>query len=341
MKACGFEARVLERQEYGLWDELVARSPQGTVFHKSDYLQIVSEASSADLNLFGCFKNDELVGGCPLLIKKFCRIFSRAASSGPLTPFGGFILPNLNSAKVRQSEGIQNGILDALCDSITGEKYHLINITNSPDLLDVRPFLWRGWEGHVAYTYYIDLNDNFSNRFSNDIKKNIRKASNSGFHFERFSDGVVHYNLLKKVFNRQNQQTPVDQHFFTSMLELFERKNCGSMWVARDKSGDVIASHIRIWDDKRAYAWSGASDPAFRDSGANQFLFDSVLKELQRNGLHGINIMHGNTQRLSLYAAGYNPTLVPYYKIKRNWHHCDIDSNLRRYLMLLNSSHNR
>lgn len=324
MKASDFKARILERQEYGLWDELVACSPQGTIFHNSDYLQIVSEASSKDLNIFGCFQDDELVGGCTLFIKKYGKIISRAVSSGPLTPFGGFILPNLNRARVRQSELIQNGILNALCDSIDNSKYSFINITNSPDLLDVRPCLWRGWEGHVAYTYYIRLDNDITDKFSKDVKKNVRKAIEAGFYIERFSDASLHHKLLTQVFDRQNQDTTVDKRFFTSMLELFERKDCGGMWVVRDESDSVVASHIRIWDDKRAYAWSAASDPAFRDSGANQFLFDGVLKELHRRGLQEINIMHGNIQRLSYYAAGYNPTLVPYYSVKR----CGLITNM-------------
>jgi len=32
-------------------------------------------------------------------------------------------------------------------------------------------------------------------------------------------------------------------------------------------------------------------------------------------GFHHANIMHGNMQRLSYHAAGYNPILVPYYDV--------------------------
>ena len=157
MSTSGFETRILERQEYGLWDDLAVRSPQGTIFHDSDYLQVVADTSSNKLNIYGCFKDDELVGGCSLFVKSWGGVVSNATSSGPLTPYGGFLLPDLNGASVRKSELVQHGIINALCDRIQEDHYSSITITNSPDLLDIRPCTWRGWEGRVMYTCYIDL----------------------------------------------------------------------------------------------------------------------------------------------------------------------------------------
>ncbi len=95
------------------------------------------------------------------------------------------------------------------------------------------------------------------------------------------------------------------------------REKCGGMWVARDESENILTSRIWIWDNKRAYAWSAASNQEFRDSGANRLLFVSLLEEMQKMGFHQVNMMHGNTQRLSYHATGYNPILVPYYSVAR------------------------
>lgn len=305
-----FEVRVLDKNEFNLWDHLAAVSPQGTIFHNSEYLQIVADASSSRLRLYGCFSNDDLVGGCSLLVKGRGRHFSRASSTGPLTPYGGFLLPSHDDMNVRRSFSIQDDIINALCDQIEEDRYSSVTVTNSPDLLDIRSCLWRGWKGHVAYTYYIDLEGNFDEKFSRSVRKRVRRAKGAGQYIERLNDATIHHDLITQVFNRQNLSAPVGRKFFSTMLELFERNECGGMWVARDKSDNVLASHIRIWDDKRAYAWSAASNQEFRDSGANQFLFVGVLEEMQKKGLKQFNMMHGNTKRLSDYAEGYNPTLV-------------------------------
>ena len=312
-----FEARILEPHEYNLWDDFAIRSPQGTIFHNSDYLQVVADASSSKLNIYGCFKNDEFVGGCSLFVKRSRWGASHAVSRGPLTPFGGVLLPNSDSTKLRQSEEVQSGILNTLCDCIENERYFSITIVNSPDLSDIRPFLWRDWEGQVSYADYVNLEGNFSERFSKSVRREVRKAGDAGLYIERLDDAAVHHKLLTQVFDRQDLNAPIEGNFLVSMLDLIKRKRCGGMWVARDESANILASRIWIWDNKRAYAWSAAADPTFRDSGANQFLFANVLKEMQRMGFHQVNIMHGNMQRLSYHATGYNPILVPYYFVTR------------------------
>ncbi len=317
MRTDDFEARVLEPHEYSLWDDLAVQSPQGTIFHNSDYLKVVADASSSKLRVYGCFKDDELVGGCSLFAKDLGRIVSHATSTGPLTPYGGFLLPDLDNANVRKSGLVQDGVISALCDSVQEDRYSAVTITNSPDLRDVRPCLWRGWEGRVAYTYYVDLKGNFFERFSKSVRREVRKTEGTGLSIERLDDAAIHHKLLTQVFDRQDLESSTEVSFFASMLDLIARKKCGGMWVARGESENILASRIWIWDNKRAYAWSAASNQKFRDSGANRFLFVSLLGEMQKAGFHQVNMMHGNTRRLSYHAAGYNPTLVPYYSVTR------------------------
>lgn len=318
MSKSDFEAKILSQKEYPLWDNFIGNSPQGTVFHLVDYLQMYAEAFESKFIVFGCFYDENLVGGCSLFTRRGKELKIHATSNGPFTPYGGFVLDKLNKENnVRKNEFELKRILDSLCDIIEKEGYSRISIANSPDFLDIRPFLWRGWEGHVAYTYYINLDDFFYENLSKDVKRNIKKAITSGFCTRSIRDPDLHYRLIEKVYQRQSQSMPFNAAFFNKMINFIEKRNCGNMWVAEDKSGEVVASHIRIWDNKRAYAWSAAANPAFRDSGANQLLFFNVLTELKNSGIRQINIMHANMQRLSSYATGYNPVLVPYYVIKK------------------------
>lgn len=82
----------------------------------------------------------------------------------------------------------------------------------------------------MAYTYYIDLEGNFPERFSKSVRREVRKAEDTGLHIEKLNDVATHHKLLTQVFDRQDQDTPVEENFFTSMLGLTERKNvaaCG------------------------------------------------------------------------------------------------------------------
>ena len=54
--------RNLEATEYRNWDKFVANSPQGTLFHKSYWL----ESSGREFRIYGYFKGEELFAGLPL-----------------------------------------------------------------------------------------------------------------------------------------------------------------------------------------------------------------------------------------------------------------------------------
>ena len=65
----GIEVRELVPSEYKEWDLIVEKAKSGTLFHTSEWLEICRDALSIDLKIYGCFRNGELVGGCPLFVK--------------------------------------------------------------------------------------------------------------------------------------------------------------------------------------------------------------------------------------------------------------------------------
>ena len=68
------EVKELVPSEYKEWDLLVEKAKPGTLFHTSEWLEICRDVLSRDLKIYGCFRSDELVGGCPLFIKNLVTI---------------------------------------------------------------------------------------------------------------------------------------------------------------------------------------------------------------------------------------------------------------------------
>lgn len=65
------EVRELLQSEYKEWDLLVEKAQPGTLFHTNQWLEICRDVLTLDLRIYGCFREGELVGGCPLFIKDF------------------------------------------------------------------------------------------------------------------------------------------------------------------------------------------------------------------------------------------------------------------------------
>jgi hypothetical protein len=305
--------RDLKREEYKLWDNLVEHSPHGTIFHESNWLSTCEELLNKKLKIYGCFENNKLVGGCSLYIHK--KLFFKMASSIiEMTPYGGVILSQSPSSKVREQEQRYNNIIESLIKSVSAERFDNIRLVNSPDVVDVRPFVWRDWNSKIFYTYYLNLDNN---SISKDARWTMNRALKNNIIVEKAEDISVFYELFKETFLRQGLKPPASYRFFNEIYNMLQRQNRGEMWIARTKSGEAAASEIIVYDNKRAYRWSAASHTDLRKTGAPTLLLCEIFQDLKKRGFKEINLMAANTPQLTKFITSFNPKLVPYYSLEK------------------------
>ena len=310
------DSRELSRDEFPLWDALVDYSSQGTIFHKSGWLDACARSLGLKVKIFGCFQNSRLIGGCSLFIEHKWRRVSLADSTCSMTPYGGCILSSPAGTGVHKQESFHREIIGSLIKEIEKEHFYSINITNSPDFLDIRPFTSIGWKSSVLYTYYIDLSDNLDSHIDHLTKKNIHKAEKNGIIVEPFSDISRYYSLFCQTHARKDLNPPCSENLISELYSFIRSQNCGEMVVAKTPADEITCAEIVLWDNRQAYAWSAASDSRFYNSGSPSFLRFDDLKRMQAKGIPKMNMMTGNVLELSQFTAHLNPTLVPYYEVR-------------------------
>ena len=299
------------------WDELVAHSSQGTIFHTSGWLDACARSLGKKVKIFGCFQDAQLVGGCSLFLEKKYGIIPLAESTCDMTPYGGFVLSASPGTGVHKQESFSRQIIESILQEIKKEPFLSVTILNSPEFPDIRPFTWDGWRSQVHYAYYCDLGVNLESHIDTRIKKTIRKAEAQQFIIEPSSDISGHYNLLTKTYTRKNLKPPASERLMSELYTFIRNQNCGEMLVARTPEDEIACAEIVIWDTRRAYRWSPSSDERFLDSGAPSLLLCNVLQRLQAQGISKINLMAANTPQLSMFISRFNPILVPYYHVQR------------------------
>jgi len=311
-----YEVRELKEGDYESWDELVDKSPHGTIFHKSFWLSTCSKLLNKKLKIYGCFKDDVLIGGCSLYTYKL-NFFKVASSIINTTPYGGIVLIQSPSTKIREQEQTYSNIIKSLCKAFIKEHFDYIQITNSPEFIDIRPFTWNGWDSNVHYTYYFNLRCDIEKSISRNVRRSIRKAIKNNITIKKLNEPSIFYELFLMTFERQNLKPKVTEKFFEKMIDMLVSKNVGEMWIAETPSGEIASSEIIIWDNKRAYRWSAASHTDFRNTGATSLLLYEVFRNLKNRGFKEINLMAGNIPHLARFISSFNPKLVPYYTIVR------------------------
>ena len=240
-----------------------------------------------------------------------------ASSIIEMTPYGGVIIAPSTSTKVREREQIHSDIIKSLCNAFDKEHFDSIQITNSPDFIDVRPFIWNSWDSKIHYAYYLSLND-FEKRLSRDPKRNIKKAIKNEISIEKSKDITSFYELFEETFSRQDLKPPVTKEFLANIIDMLLKYEKGEMWIAKTKSEETAAAEIFVYDNKRAYRWSAVTHTELRKTGAYSLLVFKVFKDMQNRGFKEINLMAANTPQLAEFITGFNPKLVPYYGVERS-----------------------
>lgn len=314
MRMSDIEIREIESSEYKLWDSLVEKSPQGTVFHTSDWLTVCSNSLNEKLKIYAFFENEKLIGGCPIFFHKLKHIFSIASSSCSMTPYCGLLWEKNPTDHVRKQEKTQNDCILYFCEILKKQKIDFISLSNSPDFIDIRPFIWNSWHGSIRYTYYLDLNNM---KLSTDARRNIKKAIQNEIIIEQSNDIESYYNLFKETFSRQGLNPPASKDFINDIFNMLHSSSKGEMWIAKTKEGELVAAEIFVFDRKMPHRWTAATSTKLRNTGAYILLLNTVFNNFKERGYNEVNLMAANTPQLSEFITGFNPNLVPYYKVEK------------------------
>jgi len=239
----------IEYPDFEIWDNMVNSSPQGSVYPLSDWIKTCADSQNSGYILYGVYKNQELIAGLPLIIKKYKGILKYGTSSIPLTPYGGFLLPKNTSTKVRENEQRNNRIIKAVLSEVNKEKLLRIQITNSPELYDIRPFVWNKWKAKVYYTYILNLNQDIWKNISKNTRRVIRKGQKNLISTEICWDTELYWQLNIDTYSKQGKKPPFTKDYLISLMNIIKEKNLGEMWIAKMPDGNVASAEIVLWDN--------------------------------------------------------------------------------------------
>ena len=311
----GIEVRELVPCEYKEWDLLVQGTEAGTIFHTSQWLEIYRNVLSMDFRIYGCFRDNELVGGCPLFIKDFKGILKMACSTSSMTDYCGPLMKEDSSSKTSKRIQETHAILNALREFLCVQGFDSISLKFSPGIEDIRPFTWNGWNSQVHYTHYLDLKEKLDDNISRTIRKNVKSSIKAGLKTRIWNDLETYYELFLKVYEKQSLKPPLPKEFFEKVFELIRKKDIGYMLVSETPEGDAVAAHLTLYGKKSTVAWSSARDPSFNLRGSNALLYYNEFHDLQSRNFEYMNVMAGNVPRFADFIMDFSPKLMPYYSV--------------------------
>lgn len=311
------EVHNLEPSEYDAWDGFVARSPQGTLFHKSYWLQ----ASGKKFRIYGCFKGGELFAGLPIAFS-VSTLGAKRASHPVLTPYLGVLFKE-SEAKYVTRLSFEKELSRAIAARISHD-FDLINFNFTPFSTDLQPFIWEGFSSGVRYTYLLRLDDLEDVWKGMDAKRrnDITRAENDGIYAERNGDFEQIFALVEKTFNRQGKYTIFKSIAFKYNEVLSEKKQCSS-FLARSKEGKAIATVYIVWDEKRSYYLLGGYDPEESHHGASAIaIWEAINFTKEDLGLNEFDFEGSMIEPVERFFRGFGGRQTPYFTVSRDCRNC-------------------
>ena len=271
-------ARELDKSEYPLWDQLIATSPHGKTFLRSEWLTMLTETEPGYRTcLLGCFdEHNRLVGGQAL---GYTEHWDMKIANGYEFLYSGPVLtPWADKASASQSAKTYTA-LTAIAQALK-ERFAYVSLETQPSMTDIRAFIYEGWTVTPVYSHIWRLHD-IDRAWAN---MNHGKRNRVRHAQQKYTFDIEDSTAAVKAFAGLYRDTMAKFHWLPSLsweATLVERfrwmheRDGARLFTARDQTGKIVGALAVILsrDDKTGLLWRIGTSKDFVEQGGAPALY--------------------------------------------------------------------
>ena len=252
---------ILRRDEYPEWDELVDRSPHGTIFHYSWWLQ----TNAAEFTILGV-RNERgtLIAGLPIPSQR--RLGLKLLHSPQLTPFLGpvFDLSGVNGACDRLY--LMRSYGELLAENVKSfDSFRYFAGACAPDL---QGFLWAGFQVELAYTFRIPSTyspDQITAGMTRTHLQKLKKALRLNLRVTRNEGLEDLIELNRRTYEKQQLKPAYSPDFLRRLWNAAYSQERAHLYVARTSDDIPTAALLTVHDRRATYQIVSGVNTELRD----------------------------------------------------------------------------
>jgi len=301
------------------WDRFVETSPQGSLFHKWDFLKTVERHSKYRFLPYCVYSGEELRCIFPFFIGRDhgLTVMNSPPSDTQIPYLGPAFDPSVQARRASGKEKILDQVTGEVCREIDGMAPNFVAITTVPNFLDVRSFIWKNYREHFRMTYAIDLErslDEIFASFSDGCKRGIRKVRVHSPEIQQTHDVSALLDIWRKRFSELGVQVPLlSGSYLKELVAAFPQDVTVYNLTIDGKLATTIA--FCAMQKERYHWWIGGVNVR-KDLSVIDYLMWEVVQRAKSEGFKTLDLGEGDP-RLSRYKAKFNPVLEPFWTLKK------------------------
>lgn len=298
--------------EVQLYDNFIDSSPQGSLFHKSWWLNTVAPNKYTILSIKN---NNQILAAWPLTFKKLAGLDLIILPQ--LTPKLGIMFAPPRKLKYPEQLSDDMGLMHEMIRLLP--RHSLFYQRFSTQFTNWLPLYWANFKQTTRYTYVIEDISNLDEVWENvrySTKRKIKQARNQGIEVVTDLSLEKLLDLNDLTYNRQKLTAPYSREYVQRINEACEKNNASKKFFAVDKSGQIHAAVYIVYDQKTAYYLIGGGDPSLNYHGAHFLALWEAIKFASQVSLSFDfeGSMHRNIEPVF---RGFGGVQKPYMEITR------------------------
>ena len=311
--------KIAGEEDKECWDNLVERSPHGTIFHTWKFLEIAKRHTNSKLYPIIGLNGDTPIGVYPIFLQK--RWINKSVLSpveGALFLYLGPALADYDKLKQNKKESLSTEFQREINEFVESKlKYDYIRIMTPPGLIDSRPFLWTGYNVKPYYTYTLDISNTESvwKSFNSQVRINIRKTKKMGVIIKEGSKNELEL-IRMSLGERFIQWKKGYKDYLNDIFSSFYPENLRIFVGSYNK--ETVGGLILLCYKDKVYLWIGLPKTNQKGIFPNDLVLWESIKWASENGYKEYELMDaGNLPSLRKFKSKFNPQLSVWYSAEK------------------------
>jgi len=278
----------LRETEYDEWNDLVSRSPDGSIFSLPQYLEILCRAAGGRFSLLGVRWGGELAGGVALYESD--SRYGPHVSPRHLLSYNGIVLRRYETKYPSQQSARHVKIMSVMVEAIARRGFARVTLNCCSSITDLRAFLEAGWSASPYYTYIVPISDldQIWSRIERNLRRLIARCEKEGVTVTDDDDFEACYRMHANTMNRKGLGPYLPESAFRGYFETLRAEDLCRLFHARLPDGRPIATQlVLLGPSPVTHTVTAATDPEFQRIGVTAFLRWKAFEALSALGFSG------------------------------------------------------